>query len=428
MDNARYNKALAFLFGRQHFGVKLGLENMRRLSQKLGDPHTAYPTIHIAGTNGKGSTSSFIATILQAAGYKVGLLTSPHLADFRERIRVDGRKITKSAVTEFIETGKPQIIRNHATYFEVTTALAFWYFKQKKVDWGVIETGLGGRLDATNIITPALSVITNISLEHTDILGKSVYQIAGEKAGIIKPEVPALIGIGPRGDAGRRFREISFERKAPIYFFNSRHFTSRQVQGREEIRLVSGKYAGLRAVLSLPGVHQLHNADLAIRTAEILAANGAAIGKPAIKYGLEHNDWPARFMTVRTNPTIILDAAHNPAGFAVLAGTLRRYFPGRKFHFLVSLVAKKQGDRCLELIAPLAETISTARISSDRADDPFELISRLDSARTSIRVYSGALAACSDLLEILKPSDILIIAGSHFLIGELTPLIKRDGF
>lgn len=429
MENNRYQEALRFIYDRQHFGIKLGLHNIIRLSNWLGNPQEKYRTIHIAGTNGKGSTSSFIAEILRASGYNVGLLTSPHLADFRERIRVNGKKITPEGLTRFVELFKPDIIRSEVTFFEVTTALAFWYFACKKVDWAVIETGLGGRLDATNIITPEVSVITNISLEHTNLLGRTIYKIAGEKAGIIKPQVPLVTGVESNGnDAARRFREVCRERQSPVYFHDPVEFAGSRRNGSDVLHIKKGPFAGLTARLSLAGRHQVENGFLAVRTAGVLRSLGYPITRKAVKKGLAGNYWPGRFMTIRKNPTVIIDAAHNREGFAFLADTLKTRFPGRKFDFLIGMVEKKHGAECLQIVSPLARSISTTPLLSERSDDPYYLISRLRAGSDHIRVFPDPVTAYKDLLENSSRSDILIIAGSHFLIGDLASYIKREGF
>jgi len=429
MKNDRYQKALRFIYDRQHFGIKLGLHNIIRLSNWLDNPQDQYPSIHIAGTNGKGSTSSFIAEILQANGYKVGLLTSPHLADFRERIRVNGKKITPDGLAEFVERFQPLIERSQVTFFEVTTALAFWYFAHQKVDWAVIETGLGGRLDATNIIRPEVSVITNISLEHTNLLGRTIYKIAGEKAGIIKPQVPLVTGVKNNGDdAARRFREVCREKKSPIYFHNTAEFGRSRLNGNDILHVKKGPFAGLKAKISLAGKHQVDNGFLAVRTAGVLKSLGYPITRKAVKEGLACNDWPGRFMTVRKNPTVIIDVAHNREGFKVLADTLRTRFPGKKFDFLIGMVEKKHGAECLKIISPLARSLSTTPLLSERSDDPYYLISRLRAGTDHIRVFPDPVTAYKDLLENSSRSDILIIAGSHFLVGDLASYIKREGF
>ena len=405
------------------------MDNIRHLCALLGDPQDACPSVHVAGTNGKGSTSSFIAEILMASGYKVGLLTSPHLADYRERIRVDRKKIELDAIAEFVRRYKKEIIDSKATFFEVTTALAFWYFAYKKVDWAVLEVGLGGRLDATNVVTPNVSVITNISLEHTNLLGGTIYKIAGEKGGIIKPGVPLVTGVVNNGnDAARRFREICAEKNAPIYFHKPGDFEYRYRRDRDQLVIKKGGFKGLSANLYLRGSHQAENGLLAARAAEIIQSQGFRITRSAVKRGLETNHWPGRCMTIRSNPTVIIDVAHNQEGFGTLRDTLMKHYPDRKFHFLIGMVEKKHGDKCFRMIAPLAESISTAAIENPRRDDPYFLISRLNFGKTRVRVYPTIPEAYRDLVKNCSRTDILIIAGSHFIMGELAPLIKRDGF
>ena len=429
MNDAGYQKALRFILGRQHFGIKLGLDNISRLCHRLDDPQNAYDSIHIAGTNGKGSTASFLAAILQAAGYRVGLYTSPHLADFRERIKVNGRKISKAALADFINRHRALIVSSGATFFEVATALAFWHFRECGIEWAVLETGLGGRLDATNVVIPKAAVITNVSLEHTHILGRTIYQIAGEKGGIIKPGVPLVTGVMDNGNAAaRRFREIAREKGAPVYFHRGGDYECHAAGEREQIKITRGRYKGLSAVVSLKGRHQADNAGLAVRVIDVLASNGPAVPAEAVKKGLESCYWPARFMTVRKRPAVIIDVAHNPDGFKTLRETLDRRFPGRKFHFLLGMVEKKRGDRCFEIIAPLAASISTAPVENERRDDPYFLISRLAPGRLPLRLYPSIKRAYFDLLKNMAATDILIIAGSHFIMGELAPYIKRNGF
>ncbi|MEZ5358037.1 MAG: folylpolyglutamate synthase/dihydrofolate synthase family protein [Candidatus Zixiibacteriota bacterium] len=429
MSDTRSKKALDFIYNRQHFGIKLGLHNIAKLSELMGNPQNAYPSVHVAGTNGKGSTSSFIAEILRSAGYKVGILTSPHLADYRERIRVDGKKIEPEAIAKFIDLYKKDILATQVTFFEVTTALSFWYFAYKKVDWAVIEVGLGGRLDATNIITPRVSVITNIALEHTNLLGHTIYKIAGEKGGIIKPGVPLVTGVTNNGnDAARRFREICKERKSPIFYREDDGFAYRFDDDHDTLILKKGPFKGLVARVYLRGKHQVENGYLAARAAEILKAQGCPLTADNVKQGLATNDWPGRCMTIRKNPTIIIDVAHNQEGFAVLKQTLEHYYPGRKFLFLFGMVEKKHGDKCFEMMAPLAKLIATASIENPRRDDPYYLISRLRRDKTHIRVYPSIPEAYTDLLKNCSRTDILVIAGSHFIMGELAPFIKRDGF
>lgn len=429
MNDNRYHKALEFIYNRQHFGIKLGLDNITRLAEWLGNPQKNYRCVHVAGTNGKGSTASFMASILAAAGWKVGLTTSPHLADYRERIRVNGKKIPPEAIAEFIERYRRTIVRSEATFFEVTTALAFWYFARQEVDWAVLETGLGGRLDATNIVTPEVSIITNISFEHTNLLGRTIYKIAGEKGGIIKPGVPVVTGVVDNdNDAARRLREIGAERQAPIHFHRPGGLARISRNGQDSLHIKTGVFAGVRVTPSLLGPHQIENSYLAARAAAVLRSQGHRISRAVVKTGLSRNFWPGRFMTIREKPTIIIDVAHNREGFGMLIETLKRHHPGRKFDFLIAMVEKKKGPDCFHMLAPVARSISTAPLETTRTDDPYYLISRLRPGKMPIRVYPNAAAACKDLLENSSRTDILVITGSHFLIGEIAALIKREGF
>lgn len=425
----RYQSGLNFIYNRQHFGIKLGLHNISRLCDWLGQPQKKYGSIHVAGTNGKGSTSSYIARILMHSGYRVGILTSPHLADFRERIRVDDKKISKKEIALFVAQNRKLIIKSEATFFEVTTALAFWYFARKKVDFAVLETGLGGRLDATNIITPLVSVITNISLEHTNLLGKTIYKIAGEKGGIIKPSVPLIAGIEKNsGPAADRFSEICQDQKSPMTWLDKKKYHYTFAGGKDYLNISSGDLAGFRSELGLAGRHQAENGYVACLTAWELRRQGFKITKKSLASGLAANHWPGRFMTLRNNPRIIIDVAHNREGFAALTDTLKNHFPGQKFHFLIGMVEKKKGDKCLQMISPLAHSISLVPLKTFRSDDPYHLLSRIDLKKQPVIMYPTAQKGLNDLLENSSKSDILVIAGSHFIIGELAPILTRDGF
>lgn len=429
MASESYQAGLKFIYNRQHFGIKLGLHNITRLCEWLGNPQESFGSIHVAGTNGKGSTSSFVARILKESGYKVGILTSPHLADFRERIRVDGKKITEAEITLFVRLYKRLIIKSEATFFEVATALAFWFFHRKKVDFAILETGLGGRLDATNIVTPLVSVITNISLEHTNLLGKTIYKIAGEKGGIIKPSVPLITGIEKNsGPAAQRFSEICQTNRSPITWLDKKKYYHQFANGRDYLNIIGGELAQFRSEIGLAGRHQAENSYVACLTAWELRRQGVKITKKSLARGLASNSWPGRFMTIRKKPRIIIDVAHNREGFATLIETLKNHFPGRKFHFLIGMVEKKKGPQCLKMISSLARSISLVPLKTFRSDDPYYLLSRLDLKKQSTRLYPSASNGLNDLLENCRQSDILVIAGSHFIIGELAPILKRDGF
>ncbi|MBF8298552.1 MAG: folC, partial [candidate division NC10 bacterium] len=334
-----YPEAIAYLYGLQRFGVKLGLESIARLLQAVGDPHRRFPSILIGGTNGKGSTAAFLASILQAAGYRIGLYTSPHLLDFTERIRVDGQGISPAEVahlTDELRSLIPDLFLaprtfSHPTFFEVTTALAFLHFARTEVDFAVIEVGLGGRFDATNILDPEVAVITNIALEHQEYLGRTLGAIAAEKAGIVRkgshvvtaadsPEALAVIAGACRAQ-GATLLDI----RAACDWQISRSDLSEQ----HFILAQAGEPTG-EFTIRLLGRHQVTNAATAIAAARLLRARGAHIPEGSIREGLRLTRWPGRLQLFPGHPLVILDAAHNPAGAKALRGFLEeQQFAGR---------------------------------------------------------------------------------------------------
>ncbi len=265
-----YNEVIDYILQMEKFGIKLGLSNITRFLSHLGNPHNSYPTIHIAGTNGKGSTTAIMEAILTAAGYRVGVFTSPHLVDFRERIKINGKFIEKKYVTDFFNTNRRKIESMPITFFEAVTALAFSYFKDERVDIGLIETGMGGRLDATNVITPKVTVITNVETEHTKWLGFKVQQIAAEKAGIIKPGVP-VVTAAQNLDARRVIRQVAEQNKSKlISIFDETQWIIKNINrdnSELDIFTRSNKYYNLR--LALPGRHQLENSICALIGVEL---------------------------------------------------------------------------------------------------------------------------------------------------------------
>ncbi|MGH7429668.1 MAG: bifunctional folylpolyglutamate synthase/dihydrofolate synthase, partial [Candidatus Methylomirabilaceae bacterium] len=329
-----YSEAITYLYGLQRFGVKLGLDNIQQLLAALGDPHRRFPSILVGGTNGKGSTAAFLASILQAAEHRVGLYTSPHLLDFTERIRVGGQEIRKAEVARLTDELRglvadrfpaagtsplPPRPVSHPTFFEVTTALAFRHFLRSKVDYAVVEVGMGGRFDATNVLDPQVAVITNIALEHQDHLGKTLGAIAAEKAGIVKAGGHAVTAA----DAPEALVTIAEACRARGATLLNVHASCRwQIRGADRTgqRFVlsqaghpSGEFA-----IQLLGRHQVVNAVTAIAAARLLGEGGAAISEDAIRQGLRRTRWPGRLQFLHGRPLLILDAAHNPAGARAL--------------------------------------------------------------------------------------------------------------
>ena len=360
-----YGEALAWLYGTQRFGIKLGLENVQRLLRELNVPGKSQRIIHVAGTNGKGSVCAMIDSICRAANHRTGLFTSPHLVTYRERIRVNGEMIAPDEVARGLSALR-ETIRDwdpHPTFFEITTALALDHFKKKECELIVLETGLGGRLDATNSLLPVVSVLTPIGYDHEKWLGHTLELIAGEKAGIIKPRVP-VVSAKQEAAAENVIRARASECEAPLEF-------------------VTEPYAA--SPVGLVGTHQRQNAALAVAA---LRSGGVAVSEDAIQRGLAKIDWPARFQ--RWDERTIIDGAHNPAGAQVLAETWREQFGNDRATIILAVLREKDVTGICRALAPIAERFILPPIRSERALPPNELIPLLSSITPSLPTASPA--------------------------------------
>ena len=360
-----YPATVQFLYGLQQHGIKLGLETIRALLARVGDPHRGYPVVHIGGTNGKGSTAAMTASMLQAAGHRVGLYTSPHLVDFRERIRVDGVMIPEARVSALVEILREAAAPDLApTFFEFTTALACRYFAECRVDVAVLEVGLGGRFDATNVVTPLASAITSIGLDHEAYLGSTIEAIAFEKAGIVKPGAPVVLG---RMDAPARqvIEERASHEGAPLYSLD------REFRCDGDSTADCG-YTGLKRAYQhlhcpLQGRFQLDNLACALALIELAHDGGLVVPETAVRTGLQQVAWEGRMEVLGQGPMIVVDGAHNPAAARVLADALadwRRAHPGGHVTLIVGMMRDKHPRAFL---APLLPLIDTECASQDRS-------------------------------------------------------------
>jgi len=422
--NGAYRSALKFIYDREHFGIKLGIENIGNFLRDVGNPQNTFQSVHIAGTNGKGSTAAFIDSIMRHAGYRVGIFTSPHLYDFRERIRVNGRKISKDYITRFIRRYRSVIDKNKITYFEVCTALAFCYFAEKKVDLAVVEVGLGGKLDATNTLKPELSIITDINFDHTNILGRTLKKIAFEKAGIVKRGVPVLVGT-MKPEPRQEIKRISVKRRSPMFY-----------QGNGIIKL-SGKRFGFdyhhhnlelsNLRTSLPGKHQILNAGLAVRAVELLNENGFNILKRDIRSGLKNTVWRGRFQIIkrRRKPTIILDVGHNPSGLKAVVECFQEMYPKRKADIIAGFVRFKNLDKIIRHLIPIARNVEIARLNSDRGTSPEDIAAVFARRKFFASISDSLTDSARRMVKAAHPDDIILICGSHFAVGEFLENRKR---
>ncbi len=412
-----YPSAERFILSREFFGMKLGLENITGFLDDIGNPQYAYPTIHLAGTNGKGSTAAMIASVLQKAGYRTGLFTSPHLVTLRERMRVNGRMIPKRSVTGFVDRHRRELARRKLSFFEVITAMALDYFKRAGVDIAVIETGLGGRLDATNVLAPLLTITTEISRDHTEILGHSIRKIAFEKAGIIKPASAHLISLlhsDARDVIADRCRELG----APLYRLSRSDFSAARLAEEFEFRSNGYRWSGLRP--SLSGRHQIINAALAVKALTIIDRLGIAVPENAVRQGLRQVTWPGRFQILRrrNRPTVILDVCHNENGVAAFVETFEKRYPGRKAYVISAFVQRKPHRRMFALLSRIACEFSLVPMRTRRRVELDELIERVDFGEIPVYRARGLRSAFSRLAKKCSPDDIIIVAGSHYLVGE----------
>jgi dihydrofolate synthase/folylpolyglutamate synthase len=394
METHKYLQSL------EKFGIHLGLERITYLLDKLGNPHLDFQSLHIAGTNGKGSTAVMIASILKEAGYKVGLYTSPHLFDYRERIRINGRDISRWNMEEGVRRvkraaeGLRRDKRGTPTIFEVLTAAAFWHFAKNRVDYAVVEVGLGGRLDATNVITPLVSVITNIDLEHTEVLGRTLAKIADEKSAIIRSGIP-VVTAETKAEPLKVIKKTA-ERQGALLL---------KVESRQE--KVDSR--------NLIGPHQQLNAACAIAAVRLA---GITVTRGQIKRGLKKAEWPGRFQVVSRKPLVIVDGAHNPAGAKVLRVTIQERFPGR-FTIIFGCQQTKDHKSVLRELKPIAGNIIVTRSSHKQAQDPVRVVDGLKWGRPVHIAHSLAEA-----IEKWDEKSPLLVTGSLFLVADALKLFR----
>jgi dihydrofolate synthase/folylpolyglutamate synthase len=410
-SHLNYKQALGWIYGLQRFGIKLGLENIRRLLDECssgirrserpafgGATTFAFKVIHVAGTNGKGSVCAMIDSICRAQGYRTGLFISPHLVTFRERIHVNGEMIPEDAVADGLTILRDLIADwdPHPTFFEVITALALKHFGDAKVDIAILETGLGGRLDATNAVQSNVSVITPIGLDHEKWLGHTLAEIAGEKGGIIKPGVP-VVSAPQQPEAKEAIRARAAECGSPVQFVNESYTTS---------------------PVALRGEHQRQNAAVAI--AAIHAAN-IHLDEKAIVHGLAAVEWPARFQ--KWDERTIVDGAHNPGAARILAQTWREVFGDQKATLVLAVLSDKDLRGICEVLAPIAASVILPKIRSERAAQPGELAEIFSVITPSLPCFIASTIGDALILARAKPNPILITGSMHFA-GEILAYLR----
>lgn len=412
------------------------LDRMNKLMELLGWPNRDYPSVHVAGTKGKGSTASFIAAGLRAAGYKTGLYTSPHLEDFRERVQINGEQISVKDLVDLADQMRPRTeLVNDVTTFELTTAIAFQYFSNQKVDIAVLETGLGGRLDATNIVTPTLSVITPVSYDHMNVLGNTLTEIAHEKAGIIKPNRPVV--IAPQFEESQaEILRIARINKSPaivvnqVYDWQSTSHTldaqhliikCRDEQAQNEARLFP-----IELDIPLLGRHQADNAATSLAALEILREQGFHIDKQSVQKGFQNVHWETRFELLRKEPPLISDAAHNGDSMQKLVQALDDYFPNLPFILLFGASADKSLTTMLDIIMPRVDAVVCTQSIHPRAANAQDLLKLIEPYGKPVFAKVPAEAGLAKALALAGNNKGIIATGSLFLAAATRAIWKKD--
>lgn len=428
-----YSEAMDYINSIEKFGMNPGLGRVDKLLEYMGNPHSKLKCIHVAGTNGKGSITSMISSILMECGYKVGMYTSPHLQRFTERIKVDNIEITEEETAGLISYMKPLAVRvseeglGHPTQFGIITAAMFKYFNEKSVDYGVIEVGLGGRLDATNVINPLVSVIASISYDHMNVLGNTIESIANEKAGIIK-EGGIVVSYPQEKAALDVIREVCTRRKASLLQVDNSGIKLKDynLSGQIFDMEIKGElYENIR--IGLIGGHQLLNAKTAVTAVLALSTKGACIDRNSIYEGLRKASWPGRLEVVSNDPVIILDGAHNLQGIGSLKNALQKYFRYKKLIIIMGVLGDKQVEDMCSLIMPLAHTVVAVQPLGDRAMPYEELCSIASRYCDNVKGYPDIEEALEYGVNTADKDDLLLFCGSLYMIGYVRELMERRG-
>lgn len=427
-------KGLKYLEELRVLGSNYGLERTERLLKLVGDPHKKIRLIHIAGTNGKGSTSSILGKVLIEHGYKVGFFNSPHLEEIEETIRINDDNIAEEELVNLLEEIKPYVNKiveegyKHPTEFEVLTCVMFLYLYRQKVDFGVIEVGLGGRLDSTNVITPILSIITSISLDHTNILGNTVEEITSEKVGIIKENIP-VITCKQKDKVINIIKSKALLTNSKLTIVDSNNFNLLEIVNddipyqRVSINFNNNKYT---LDLSLLGKHQIINLSLAIKALEELQRlNYINIEINKLYKGVKSVKWKGRLEVLKKNPYIVIDGAHNIAGIEFLKSNIEEYFKYKKLYLILGILADKNVEEMVKVIAPLATEVYTVTPNSIRAASANEL-------KEIVLRYNNNCIAFDDYDKVIQLSlskaskdDLIIASGSLYMIGEIRKILTN---
>ncbi|MBC2714313.1 MAG: bifunctional folylpolyglutamate synthase/dihydrofolate synthase [Desulfobacteraceae bacterium] len=425
----KYDQCLEEMFSLHRFGIKLGLDVIRHILNNLQNPENTFSCIHIAGTNGKGSIASGLASILAASGYKVGLYTSPHLIKFNERITINGIEVSDEEIVASYQAVKsiPKTDRE-PTFFEYTTAMALHLFARTNVDWAIIETGMGGRLDATNVLSPALCVISNISMEHRFYLGNTIAEITGEKGGIIKHNTPVVTGVTQKS-AIDVLQQIASDKSAPLYRLGEHFKVRRCKNGGFSYSGIDHQWKNMKT--GLPGSHQVDNAALILAACEVLLQKGLCLELSRIKKSLETYSWPGRLEIIPASPEvipeIIIDGAHNLMAARKLARFLKQEYTHKKITLVIGILDDKPYESIMQSLLPNFTRVILTEPDIDRSLSPEKLMPLTQSIVSDTIIVKDVTSAVTHAIETTPPDSAICIAGSLYVVGEAKQALKNIG-
>ncbi|MFT5874551.1 MAG: dihydrofolate synthase/folylpolyglutamate synthase [Clostridium sp.] len=443
-----YDEAKSYIKDTAKFGSKLGLERTEKILELLGDPHKKLKCIHIAGTNGKGSTTAMVTTVLVEAGYTVGSYTSPFIEEFEERIQINNKNISKGDLSDIVtEVSKAvekvvELGHGNPTEFEIITCTGFLYFYKNNVDYAVVEVGIGGRLDSTNVIIPILSIITSISLDHTQILGDTIEKIAYEKAGIIKQGIPVVMfpsqkeiyDVIERKCIEKKCKLIKVSQNSSVYLGkeNLKQAAITSIEGTvfKSSKIITQKIrvntlnSDYIIDLALLGKHQLLNCSVAVHAIEELIVQGTKISKDNILNGLGKVLWPARLEVMNIKPLVVIDGAHNIDGIENLTESIDMYFNYHKIILILGILADKQVGAMIKTIVPKASRVITVTPHSERAELSQKLKDQVEKYTTRCEAIEDYRSAYEKALSYCGEEDLLLVAGSLYMVGDMRRIIR----
>jgi dihydrofolate synthase/folylpolyglutamate synthase len=425
-----YEDSIKWINSFQKFGIKLDLDRIKYIIKELGNPQNNYKIIHVAGSNGKGSVCNYLSSILSESGYKVGKYTSPHLQTINERIEINNKKISNNDFANITKTIK-QIVdkmilkKGEPTYFELLTSISLQYFKEKKIDYAIIEVGLGGKYDATNIVNPIISIITNISLEHQNILGKKITEIAEQKAGIIKEKIPVFTAA--KNNSLKIIKQIAKDKKSNIYVINNSNYKRLKVDIKNQKFQIKGLLKEYIVETKILGKYQGENISLAIKSSEYLQQKDTNITEMSIIKGIKNSDNPGRMEIIKKEPLLLLDGAHNSKGIKLLIDTIKNDFKYNRLIIILAILKDKNIKTMIPPIIHQSDLIITTQSKNNRALDANQLekIIKKNNKKIIVKTINKIEEAIKYSFSTAKKNDLICITGSLYTVAEARDYLKK---